>query len=143
MCSLLLEPIFIDGPGGTGKTHLYKCILAHYRSQQSIVVAVASSGIASLLLPGGRTAHSRFKIPIKVSSSSTCNLSLKSEEAKLIKESKLILWDEAPMMHRHAFEALDRSFRDITKVKDKPFGGKKVVFGGDFRQILPVIINGM
>ena len=51
------------------------------------------------------------------------------------------------MVHRHAFEAVDRMLRDITKAVDlslenQPFGGKVVVFGGDFRQILPVVIKG-
>jgi ATP-dependent DNA helicase PIF1 len=120
---------------------LYKCILAYFRSQSQVVIAVASSGIASLLLPGGRTAHSKFKIPIKLSQTFNCNINVQSDDANLIREAKLILWDEAPMMQRHAFEAVDRALRDITKVNE-PFGGKKIVFGGDFRQILPVIING-
>src|SRR5436190_8580 len=42
------------------------------------------------------------------------------------------------MIHKFAFEALDQTFRDITRV-DKPFRGKVFVFGGDFRQVLPVI----
>ena len=51
------------------------------------------------------------------------------------------------MTHRHAFEAVDRTLRDLMKAVDllleeKPFGGKVVVFGGDFRQILPVVIKG-
>ncbi|GJS74718.1 ATP-dependent DNA helicase PIF1-like protein, partial [Tanacetum coccineum] len=33
---------------------------------------LASSGIASLLLPGGRTAHSRFVIPLDLMENSTC-----------------------------------------------------------------------
>ena len=49
---------FIDGPGGTGKTYLYRAILAHLRIQDHIAIAVATSGIASLALPGGQTAHS-------------------------------------------------------------------------------------
>ncbi|XP_072087265.1 uncharacterized protein [Arachis hypogaea] len=41
-------------------------------------------------------------------------------------------------------EALDRTMRDILRVKnptslDQPFGGKTVVFGSDFRQILPLL----
>ncbi|GLU15261.1 hypothetical protein SLE2022_317670 [Rubroshorea leprosula] len=51
------------------------------------------------------------------------------------------------MMQRYAFEAVDKTFRDIIGFKDKaarnkPFGGKIVVLGGDFRQILPVIPKG-
>lgn len=47
------------------------------------------------------------------------------------------------MMSRHCFESLDRSLSDIIKTGyGKPFGGKVVVFGGDFRQVLPVINGG-
>jgi ATP-dependent DNA helicase PIF1 len=66
---------------------------------------------------------------------------LQSEDAQLMRQADLIIWDEAPMMHRHAFESVDRMLRDVTK-KNEPFGGKSIVFGGDFRQILPVILKG-
>jgi hypothetical protein len=136
---------FIDGPGGTGKTFLYNVILAYIRSIEGlngIAIAVASSGIAALLMSGGRTAHSRFKIPLNITETSTLNIEKQSDLAQLIRDAKAILWDEAPMMHRHAFEAVDRTFRDIMGVLDKPFGGKVMIFGGDFRQILPVVIRG-
>ena len=132
---------FIDGPGGTGKTFLYSAILNTVRSKGKIALAVASSGIAALLLDNGRTAHSRFKIPINLDDLSTCNIAPNSELAELIRMTQVVIWDEAPMMHKHAFEALDRTFRDILKV-DLPFGNKVLIFGGDFRQILPVIRKG-
>ncbi|GKA80108.1 ATP-dependent DNA helicase PIF1-like protein [Tanacetum coccineum] len=50
----------------TGKTFLCKTIISRLRSERKIVLAVASSGIASLLLSAGRTAHSRFVIPLDV-----------------------------------------------------------------------------
>uniref|UniRef100_A0A0D3E4S6 ATP-dependent DNA helicase n=1 Tax=Brassica oleracea var. oleracea TaxID=109376 RepID=A0A0D3E4S6_BRAOL len=62
-------------------------------------VDLASSGIAAILLPNGRTAHSRFKIPIDL-------------------------------------------HQDNPDAATKPFGGKTVLLGGDFRQILPVIPQG-
>ncbi|XP_073152497.1 uncharacterized protein [Henckelia pumila] len=48
------------------------------------------------------------------------------------------------MTHKFCFEALDKSMKDIMRVVNPsslqlPFGGKIVVFGGDFRQILHVI----
>lgn len=100
-----------------------------------------------MLLDGGRTAHSRFKIPIELNNESTCNIKCGSPEAQLIIRSSLIIWDEAPMTNRYAFEALDRTLRDIMKevdpeFKNIPFGNKIILFGGDFRQILPVIKNG-
>ncbi|KAF8050471.1 hypothetical protein N665_1961s0003 [Sinapis alba] len=134
---------FVSGFGGTGKTFLWKLLSAAIRSQGYIALNVASSGIASLLLPGGRTAHSRFAIPINPDEFSSCNMAHGSDQANLVKEASLIIWDEAPMMSRYCFEALDRSLSDIIGTQSgKPFGGKVVVFRGDFRQVLPVINGG-
>ncbi|XP_071727418.1 uncharacterized protein [Rutidosis leptorrhynchoides] len=138
---------FLYGPGGTGKTFLYNTILTKLRSEKMIVLAVASSGIASLLLPGGRTAHSRFVIPLELMENSTCGIKQKTHLAALMHEARLIIWDEAPMTPRYAFEALDKTLRDILGSKkeanrDKLFGGMPILLGGDFRQILPVIPKG-
>ncbi|KAF7826328.1 ATP-dependent DNA helicase PIF1-like [Senna tora] len=67
-----------------------------------------------------------------------------SDLAELMVHTKLIIWDEAPMAYRHCFEALDHTLTDImhsqsAALAKHPFGGKVVVLGGDFRQILPVI----
>ncbi|XP_071709075.1 uncharacterized protein [Rutidosis leptorrhynchoides] len=112
-----------------------------------IVLAVASSGTASLLLPGGRTAHSRFVIPLELLENSTCGIKQNTHLAALLHEARLIIWDEAPMTQRYAFEALDKTLRDILGAKAeenrrKLFGGMPILLGGDFRQILPVIPKG-
>lgn len=134
---------FLYGYGGTGKTFVWNTLSSAIRSQGEIVLNVASSGIAALLLPKGRTAHSRFKIPINLTEESFCNIPKDSPLAGLMRKVKLIIWDEAPMTHKHAFEALDRTLRDIIPdASQKPFGGKTIVFGGDFRQVLPVIVKG-
>ncbi|XP_052197177.1 uncharacterized protein LOC127804356 [Diospyros lotus] len=138
---------FFYGCGGTGKTFVWKTLSAGLRSKGEVVLNVASSGIASLLLLGGRTSHLRFAIPLNPTEDSTCNIKHGSPLAELILKTKLIIWDEAPMMHRYCFEALDKTLRDIMRFKnpsslDQPFGGKTVVFGGDFRQILPIIPKG-
>jgi hypothetical protein len=132
------QTFFLHGPGGTGKTYLYNTLCYHLCSQGKIVLCVASSGIAAILLQGGRTAHSRFKIPIPCHESSVCNISKNSLLAPLVLQTVLVIWDEAPMLHRHIMEAVDRTFQDILG-SDKPFGGVPFVFGGDFQQILPVI----
>jgi hypothetical protein len=139
--------IFVDGYGGTRKTYLWKAITTKLRSEGKIVLAVASCGIAALLLQGGRTAHSRFHIPLILTEESTCDIKQRSDLAELITKTSLILWDEAPMANKICFEALDRSLRDILRNTNensgkKPFGGMTVVLGGDFRQILPVLPKG-
>lgn len=104
---------FVYGAGGTGKTFLYKTIIAKLRSVGKVVLPVASAGIAALLLPGGRTAHSRFKLPLTLSDTSVCEISKGSTLATLIDKTDLIIWDKAPMAHRQAFETLDRTLRDL------------------------------
>ncbi|RLN22294.1 hypothetical protein C2845_PM07G02090 [Panicum miliaceum] len=46
------------------------------------------------------------------------------------------------MIKKQAVEALDNSMRDIMDRPDVPFGAKTVVFGGEFRQVLPVVRKG-
>ncbi|GJU84109.1 DNA helicase, partial [Tanacetum coccineum] len=132
------ELVFVCGHGGTGKTFLWKTILYTLRCERKIVLAVASYGIASLLLPAGRTAHSRFKIPLDLTDTSVCAIKKNTQLADLLKETCLIVWDEAPMNDRRCFKTLDRTLRDILNEPDHLFGGKTVMLGGDFRQTLPV-----
>ncbi|XP_074371907.1 uncharacterized protein LOC141712757 isoform X3 [Apium graveolens] len=125
---------FMYGPGGTGKTFLWSTILARLRSEGKIVLAVASSGIASLLIEGGRTAHSRFKIPIDPNEFTYCKIKQNTYLAELITNTSLVIWDEAPMTHRYVFEAVDRTFRDIrakvhVDAQVQPFGGLTMLLG--------------
>ena len=128
--------LFMDARGGTGKTYTLNAILSAARTLQPerIVpaLAVATSGIAATQLFGGRTFHSRFRAPLDIQEHSVLDISVQSSLAELIRNSALIVWDEAPMANRFLLEALDRSLRDITEI-DKPLGGKSLVLAGDFR----------
>jgi ATP-dependent DNA helicase PIF1 len=42
------------------------------------------------------------------------------------------------MTKRQSIETLDRSLQDIMRC-ELPFGGKVMVFHGDFKQVLPVV----
>ncbi|XP_054163800.1 ATP-dependent DNA helicase pif1-like [Oppia nitens] len=141
------KQFFLNAAGGTGKTFLFNLLLNKFRSEGHIALAVASSGIAAILMPKGRTAHSRFKIPIPIDESSSCRISCQSDTAELIQKAKLIVWDEVSMVNKHIINAIDRTFKDIMKCIDQrlntiQFGGKIIVFAGDFRQVLPVIKHG-
>ena len=132
---------FVDGLGGTGKTFLYKALLARVHSEGLIANATTTSGIAASILPGGHTAHSRFKIPIKLASNSMCNFTKQGGTAELLHRASLLIWDEVAMTNRLAVECLDRSLQDIMDC-ELPFGGKVMLFGVDFRQVLPVVTHG-
>ncbi|UYV71984.1 hypothetical protein LAZ67_9001443, partial [Cordylochernes scorpioides] len=135
--------IFLDAPGGTGKTFLLNILLAMVRKEQNIAIAVASSGIAATLLAGGRTAHSVLKLPLTFSEGQTavCNIRKNSDKASLLRSCKLLVWDECTMAHKIALEALDRTLQDI-RDDPQPMGGLVVLLAGDFRQTLPVVTRG-
>jgi len=132
---------FLDGPGGSGKTYLYKTLISHIRSTGGIVLPVASTGIAANLLDGGRTYHSLFKLPVPLLDTSTSNMRMTSNDAKMLKSAKLIIWDESTMAPSLALAAVNKLLKEIMNT-NKPFGGKTVLLGGDFRQTLPVVPHG-
>ena len=132
---------FLDAPAGTGKTFLINLLLAKNKMSGTEQLAVASSGIAATLLLNGRTAHSTFKIPIKINENSICSITRNSKEAEQFRNCKFIVWDECTMAHKYALEAVDRMLRDIVNYR-KPMGGITLLLSGDFRQILPVVRRG-
>ncbi|KAI0281932.1 PIF1-like helicase-domain-containing protein [Russula brevipes] len=92
---------FVNGPGGTGKTFLYNTLCHRIRGNHGIALCVASSGIAALLLPGGRTAHSTFAIPVQdLAEDSFCQIDKHSKHANLFRLATVLIWDEAAMQHR-------------------------------------------
>ncbi len=91
------------------------------------------------LLEGGCTTHSHFKISVAgLCGSFVCYVPLNSSQASLIRAARLIVRDEAPMAHKHVFEAVNRTLQHVMgavdlALKDMLFGGTVVVMGGDFR----------
>ena len=86
---------------------LQNTVLRRVRNDSKVAIAVASSGIASILLQGGRTAHSRFKIPLNATAQSSCSVSKKSNLVDLFVVTKLIFRDEILMQNRYDIEAVD------------------------------------
>ena len=90
--------LFINGPFGCGKTYLYEALLHHVRGQDHIALACAWSGIAAVLLEGGRTCHSRFGLPVPMPREDvSSSIKAQSVRAEVLRQARLIVWDEAPM----------------------------------------------
>lgn len=134
--------LFVDGPAGTGKTLLLNVITAHVRDNlKGVVLCTASSAIAAQNHEGGVTAHSMFKFPLElVDDLGYWSITNGSQRAELISHADVIIYDEAPMAHKYLIHLLDRSLRDLMR-NNKIFGGKIIIFAGDFRQIPPVVAN--
>ena len=132
---------YLDGPGGSGKTFTYNYLVAELHSRGYKVATATWTGIAATLLIGGRTVHSLFKLPIPLLDNSSCDISPTSNYAAMLRGISLFVVDESSMVPVYAFDAIDRLLRDITGL-DSPFGGKIFLWGGDFRQVLPVVRHG-
>jgi len=132
---------FLDGPGGSGKTYLYKTLMSFIRGRGQIVLPFATTGIAATLMNGGRTAHSGFKLPVPLIDTSVSGLRQTSPEADEFRQASLIIIDEVTMLPKDGLRCMDQILRDFMGNQD-PFGGKVLVIGGDFRQTLPVVPRG-
>ncbi len=135
---------FIDAPGGTGKTFLIKVLLHYYRSEQKVVLPVASSGIAACLVDGGSTAHTMFGIPLNIfDKNATSSVSTRSnnKHSNLLRKAHLIIWDEITMTNKNAITIVDKLLQQL-KEDERQFGNIPIIFTGDFRQTLPIIKKG-
>ena len=99
-------------------------------------IASASSGIAATVLYDGRTSHNVYSIPFKiVDSFDKCKVT--KENCEKIRNASVLIWDEAPMADKLIIDLVDKFLRELMNV-DYPFGSKIIIFGGDWRQVLPV-----
>ncbi|XP_044008378.1 uncharacterized protein LOC122852535 [Aphidius gifuensis] len=81
-----------------------------------------------------------FGLPVPLFADSTSHIKIQSQDAQIMKEYDLIIWDESPMAPRYFMEVGNRIFKYLMD-NDLPFGGKAMLVGGDFRQLLPVKMN--
>ncbi|KAH8603174.1 DNA helicase Pif1 like protein, partial [Bisporella sp. PMI_857] len=65
---------------------------------------------ATLLLPDGRTSHSRFKIPFALHEDSVSGIAKNSADARELAQVDLIIWDEVLMQHKFCFQVVHQLF---------------------------------
>lgn len=138
---------FLNGTGGCGKTFLYNALIFKLMSEGKQVVAVASTGIAANLLFTGTTAHSRFKLSIRSTPRSLEELTVSRSVMLTVQRAYLMIWDEATMVTKDTLAEFDAILRKSMaaihpQLRHTPFGGKLILFGGDWHQTLPVLRHG-
>ena len=129
---------YIDVPGGSEKTDLFNKLEAQLRFSGHKVACAAWIGIAQTLLPEGRTVHTLFKLPVLVLDTSSWRVPPTSKQAQLLRNRVAFIIDEVFMIPTHTLHAIDRCLHDITG-EQVPFSNKVFLFGGDFRQVLPIV----
>uniref|UniRef100_A0AC34RS69 ATP-dependent DNA helicase n=1 Tax=Panagrolaimus sp. JU765 TaxID=591449 RepID=A0AC34RS69_9BILA len=136
---------FVTGSGGTGKTTLFNALIKRIYAEKKTYMATASTGIAALLLPGGQTAHSGFRINNDVDPTSEPSINYESFYAQRIRAASLIIVDEVSMMHKNVLEFIDKTLKSVQPrgpLRNTLFGGKVVIISGDFKQLAPVVRHG-
>ena len=138
--------IFIEAPGGCGKTFIAEWFLAYNRKDGKIALAAATSGTAATLLPGGKTCHNAFKLPLDMLENRRAKSSITpiSPQGQLIQQTAFVLIDEICMQTFRLLQVLNYLFKDckISAAEKRAwFGGTTLVVMGDFGQCLP-IVNG-
>ena len=133
--------IFLDAPGGTGKTFTLNVMVTWMITKNLKVATFAASEIVATLLLLGQSTHHRFKLPMAPHKDSVCNFKKESDTGKFLSDISLGLIDEGPMLNKLCLEALDQSKKDVVSAQDrhKKLGGKVELVSGDFQQLLPVL----
>ena len=130
--------IFIDGPGGSGKSFTLKAIDHYVRSQGKTICNMSGFGVAANELRDGRTVHNRFglEVPCESNTADSC-IKVNTKAARDIVETDVFVWDEAPSSSKYMINCVERKLKELMG-NELPMGGKIVIFAGDFRQTLPI-----
>lgn len=134
------QNVLLTGPAGTGKSTLIKELKEHYKRSMAIT---STTGISALNIGGG-TIHSFSGIGIHSDPEAVSTIVGQmnwGKVSKRIRNTDIVVIDEISMFHPKQLTLLDLVFRRATFV-DKPFGGKTMIFVGDFLQLPPVIKRG-
>lgn len=123
--------LFLTGKAGTGKSTVSREIIRRYRT-----VKLAPTGLAAVNI-GGETIHRFFGLKPGFSK----KRALGDQKKSVIEYADLILIDEVSMMRADLVDQIDVMLRLTTK-RERPFGGKAVVFVGDPWQLEPVVKAG-
>ena len=134
--------MYLGGMGGTGKSQVIKALISMFNQRQEShrFIVLAPTGTAAALL-NGSTYHSMLGIR-------SSNLNGEDErirnENSVIREVQerlegvdYIFIDEISMIACHELYMISSQLSKVTNEYDKPFGGKNIIFAGDFAQLPP------
>ena len=122
---------------GSGKTVVARKIVRDLRREDHLVLVCAPTAKAAGQYVGAFTCHKLFGIPTKQGGALYHN-DERHPLTQLILKCSLIVVDELSMLLQCNLHTIDLYLRDVCKI-DKPFGGRCMLFIGDFAQLPPVV----
>lgn len=133
------KSFFIKGKAGTGKTTLFRKIVAECRASGKNIAVTAPTGIAAKNAEG-KTLHKMFKLntAMYIPGKMRLRFNLKEAEQLLIKKLDILIIDEISMVRCDLLDKVDLTLKNC-KRNQKPFGGIQVILFGDFFQLAPVV----
>jgi len=126
------DPIFVTGKAGTGKSTLVKYIRDCGDFPNTVVLA--PTGIAAINITG-QTIHSFFRLPFGIVSPASLN---EKSSNTLWRKVDTIIIDEVSMVRADIIDGINFILKR-ERSGQKPFGGVKLIFIGDFHQLPPVV----
>lgn len=133
--------VFLTGEPGAGKTHTINKLQEAMRHLARGCAITASTGIAATHI-GGTTIHSWSGMKINRKFDKLMLDAIKfSYAGRRMQEADILIIDEVSMLDATTITNLD-SILTYTRNDDRPFGGLKMIFVGDFFQLPPVSKDG-
>lgn len=134
--------VLLTGGAGTGKSFNLGKLIKYFEENDIEVARTAMTGMASLQMVGGETVHSCFKTGMTTNKeflySIVTNGFFQKETANILRMTKVFIIDEISMMRSDFLELIDAILKYVTQ-NERPFGGKSMIFSGDFMQLPPVV----
>jgi ATP-dependent DNA helicase PIF1 len=128
--------VFLNGPGGCGKTYTIKELIRHFKLNGIHYAATALTGTAAFNF-GGKTIHSFAFGGYGDGKPADVLRKIPFAKKKIINATKILIIDEVSMLGASLLETLNYVFKCVRK-SDFPFGGMTLIVSGDFLQLPPV-----
>ena len=134
--------ILITGGAGTGKSYNIRKIIEWAESEDINIARTALTGMASLQFDCGETLHRclglGFNKNVGDLNKITRSYIFRTEKRWEIESIDIIIIDEISMLRSDTLELCNAVFQYVMD-NDEPFGGKQVIFSGDFMQLPPIV----
>jgi ATP-dependent DNA helicase PIF1 len=128
--------LLLTGPAGTGKSTIIKALKEKFKKRLAVT---STTGISALNIGGG-TIHSFSGIGIHTDPRAVHAIQAQynwQKVSKRIRQTDVVVVDEVSMLRSDQLELMDAVFKKACG-NAEPFGGRIMVFVGDFLQLPPV-----